>query len=180
MSQVLAKLDQAARMLAEVSTVQEATEIADVAHAAHAYAKRAKLGREAQTRAASIRFQAERKAGEFLGEMEFDVGGRPKTGPIVGPVKETLEDLGLTKNESSRFQLLAKVPEGEFLGEMGLHGGDRKSTSKDVRLKLDDMGLTWNESSRFQLLSVVLSSIGRSAIVTKPTPSRRALCSRRG
>ena len=93
MSTALAKLDQAARMLAEVSTIQEATDIADVAHAAHAYAKRAKLGREAQTRAASIRFQAERKAGEFLGEM-------------------------------------------------GLHGGDRKSTSKDVRLKLDDMGLT--------------------------------------
>ena len=111
MSQVLAKLDQAARMLAEVSTVQEATDIADVAHAAHAYAKRAKLGREAQTRAASIRFQAERKAGEFLKEMPLH-GGDRKSSYRLGSLK--LTDIGLTQKESHRFQLLAKVPEAEL------------------------------------------------------------------
>ena len=47
--------------------------------------------------------------------MDLDVGGRPKTGPTLGPVNPTLASLGLTKNESSRFQLLAKVPEAELV-----------------------------------------------------------------
>ena len=58
-----------------------------------------------QTRAASIRFQAERKAGEFLGDVDLRTGFQKGTVP--------LSDLGLTKKESHRFQLLAKVPEYE-------------------------------------------------------------------
>ena len=55
----------------------------------------------------SSRFQAERKAGEFLGEIEVPKGNR-YTGSM-------LVDLGLTKKESHRFQLLAKVPEAELV-----------------------------------------------------------------
>ncbi len=70
-----------AQMLAEVSTVQEATHIADMAHAAHTYAKRAKLGREAQTRAATIRFQAERKMQHPHILPLFDSGEADPRGP---------------------------------------------------------------------------------------------------
>jgi len=53
--------------------------------------------RRVQTRAATIRFQAERKAGEFLGETDL------RTGFQKGTV--TLDALGLTKKESHRFLL---------------------------------------------------------------------------
>ena len=52
--------------------------------------------------AATVRFQAERKAGEFLGEIEVPKGNR-YTGSM-------LADLGLTEKESHRFQLLAGLP----------------------------------------------------------------------
>ena len=71
--------------------------------------------RAMQTRAATIRFQAERKAGGFLGEMELDSGRRPETGTKREPVNPGLTDLGLTKKESHRFQLPAKVPEAELV-----------------------------------------------------------------
>ncbi len=62
------------------------------------------------TRAATIRFQAERKAGEFLGEMELDAGRRTDLVPTGNQVKPTLSDLGIDKKESHCFQLLAGVP----------------------------------------------------------------------
>ena len=78
-------------------------------------------GTQRQTRAASIRFQAERKAGEFLGEMALDKGGRPKLTTPTKPegVSTTIADLGLTKKESHRFQLLARVPEPELVKLIG-------------------------------------------------------------
>ena len=48
-----------------------------------------------------IRFWAERKTGEFLGEADI------RTGFQNGTV--TLDSLGVTKKESHRFQLLAKT-----------------------------------------------------------------------
>ena len=64
-----------------------------------------------ETRAASIRFQAERKAGEFLGEMGMGHHG----GDRRSSSSLELETVGLTKKESHRFQLLAKVPEAELV-----------------------------------------------------------------
>jgi len=57
----------------------------------------------------------ERKAGEFLGEMELDAGRRTDLVLNGNQVKPTLADLGLTKKESHRFQLLAGVPEVELV-----------------------------------------------------------------
>ena len=54
--------------------------------------------------------QAERKAGEFLGEMPLHGGDRKSKSQST-----TLNDLGVTKKESHRFQLLAKVPEAELV-----------------------------------------------------------------
>ena len=51
----------------------------------------------------------ERQLGEWLAKMEKDQGGRPKkTGDTVSPVS-TLDDLGIAKKQSSRWQQEAGV-----------------------------------------------------------------------
>ena len=70
------------------------------------------LGLELQNQAAEIRLHAERKAGDMLREMQKHKGGRPsKTGNTLLPV---LEDLGITKIQSCRWQRLARVPQDSF------------------------------------------------------------------
>ena len=58
-------------------------------------------GREAQTRAATIRFQAERKAGEFLGEMGVSAGNYSKSEQFAPRLSEqrslTLGEQALTR-----------------------------------------------------------------------------------
>ena len=61
---------------------------------------------------AEIKLRAERKAGELLRDMSKNEGGRPteETGNIVLPVSSPkLSDIGISHNQSSRFQAVAAV-----------------------------------------------------------------------
>jgi hypothetical protein len=62
--------------------------------------------------------EAERRMGELLRETERAKGGQPHqkkpTGNITLPVEPTLAELGITKNESSKAQKLAALPEEDF------------------------------------------------------------------
>lgn len=112
----LAKLDEARRYLAEVRDVDEVKSIRDKAEAMRIYAKEAKLGLEAQNHAAEIKLRAERRAGELLAEMDKHEGGRPvKTADTVSAVTPpTLEQLGISDKQSSRWQGIAAIPEPLF------------------------------------------------------------------
>lgn len=104
------------RDLAErCDTVEDAKSLADRATAAKVYAERAKLGGDMVNRAAAAKLWAERRAGELLaGARESGArgGGRPKKeSPAV-----TLSDLGVTPQESSRYQALAEIPADDFAG----------------------------------------------------------------
>jgi hypothetical protein len=79
------------------------------------YARRVRgVSLDAQNDAAEIVLKAERELGRMLGDMEKDKGGRPKkTGDIVSPVSN-LEEMGIHKKQSSRWQSEAAVPEEEF------------------------------------------------------------------
>jgi site-specific DNA-methyltransferase (adenine-specific) len=117
----LARLDRAGRMLAEAKTLDDVLEIRDLAEVARQYARTVGLGLEAQNQAAEVKIRAERMAGVALAELEKHGGGRPgKTPPIVGGVSEvprtapTLAELGISWNQSARYQAVARVPESEF------------------------------------------------------------------
>jgi len=81
-----------------------------------AYARQAQ-DKELLQWATEIKVRAERRAGEIMRDMEKAKGGRPEiTGSTMLPVNSTptLSDMGISKNESSRWQKLAAVSDEKF------------------------------------------------------------------
>jgi hypothetical protein len=82
-----------------------------------AYARQAK-DTEMLKHATEIRLRAERRAGELLADMPKHQGGRPeKTATDHGAVFNTeiarpmtLAEMGVTDNQSSKWQKLASLP----------------------------------------------------------------------
>jgi len=70
-----------------------------------------------ERQACEIRLRAERRAGQLLAEMEKAKGspGNQHTGPVERADRsKTLPELGISRDQSSQWQKLAKIPEEEF------------------------------------------------------------------
>ena len=109
------KLERATQMLAECRSPLEAKKIADLAAAAGEYAKRAKLGLEAERYAAEIRIDALTRMGELLqatpkakppGSNQYAKKEDRFSQGIEAP---TLKSVGITLKESQQAQALAKA-----------------------------------------------------------------------
>lgn len=113
-SSSLVRYDAACRALAEATKVDEVKQIRDKAEAVRAYARQAK-NKQLEVDAAEIRLRAERRCGELLKVMketgQRDPGGK---GKIASRSATQLKDLGLTRDQSSKWQALAAVPEKKF------------------------------------------------------------------
>lgn len=107
----LAAIDEASRQLARATSFEEISAIRSKAEAARTLAKAAKLGLELQNRAAEVKLLAERRAGAFLAELRLR-GGDRKSKAQRATLK--LEDLGVTRDQSTRWQRIAKVAEDDF------------------------------------------------------------------
>ena len=112
----LAKLELARHLLAETRSVDEVKMIRNLGEAARAYARQARLGLEAQNDAAEIKLRAERRLGELIATLPKQDGGdaaraRSQAATEVPP---RLDDLGISKSQSSRCQTIAAVPEPVF------------------------------------------------------------------
>jgi hypothetical protein len=107
----LVLLDQASQALAEASDLGEIKIIRDKADAVRKYAQSASLGLDVQNRAAEVKLRAERQAGKLLGQLMLR-GGDRRSKSHHDRLK--LDDLGLTANQSKRWQLQARVPEEAF------------------------------------------------------------------
>ena len=117
MTVALIKYDAARKAIAAAHRVDEVKAIRDRAEAVRHYAKQAK-DLEMQNMACEIRLHAERRAGQLLLDMEKNPGrrgeGRPRkdgtkvtrsSGTTAYPPK--LEDIGVSKDQSSKWQRLA-------------------------------------------------------------------------
>jgi hypothetical protein len=111
-SRELAVLNQASRMLDEAKSLEEIKSIRDKAEAARNYVKAAKLGLELQNCAAEVKLRAERKAGGLLRSLRLR-GGDRKSKCHADPLK--LADLGISRNQSKRWQHIASVTDAEFV-----------------------------------------------------------------
>jgi len=123
-------------MLAEARSLEDVRGIRDLAEAARVYARAHALGIEAENHAAEIKVRAERKAGELL--VQSAAAGerfpRGRTSEVVASdsTPPTLSDLGITRDQSSRWQTIATLPETEFEAEIAVHRESGRLSSEAV------------------------------------------------
>jgi site-specific DNA-methyltransferase (adenine-specific) len=118
----LTKFEAAKQALAEAHSASEVKGIRDKAEALRLYFKRQRDGLIMQNQAAEIKMRAERKAGAILADMEKAKGGgngnnqyaRSNLSPRGTGCIQTLTSLGITRNQSSRWQQVASIPEDLF------------------------------------------------------------------
>ncbi len=103
--------DELCRQLAEAESIDEIKTIRSKAEAFRAYAKSMRLGLQVRNLAAEAKLRAERKAGRLLAGLALRGGDRRSNG-CAGRLK--LHDLGVTQNQSKRWQREASVPEEAF------------------------------------------------------------------
>lgn len=125
MTDALARLEEANRMLAEARDLPELRNIRDLSEAALAWARAHDLGMEAENNALTIRLTAERRIGELLIKARAD-GTRARSGKESH--KMTLADLSITKQQSSQWQALAEMPEDRF--NLELDSGPKVSPTR--------------------------------------------------
>ena len=106
----LSRIASAKSALMQASTFEDVLDIRDKAAAIQVYIKAAGDGLEAQNKAAEIRLMAERKAGEMLKKMDLKKGRTAKCNSV-----SHLPDMGITRQQSSRWQLSSVVKESDFV-----------------------------------------------------------------
>lgn len=135
----LVLLARADRLLAQVQNLDEATDLISKAQAAQVYARKAKLGLEAQNKAAEIKIRAERLAGDYIRSLERGQGSRQDLTSCnvarSSPYQEALESAGATRRDAMRWQLIAELPSEEFETEIAAtkEGGRELTTSRMVK-----------------------------------------------
>jgi hypothetical protein len=164
----LVRYENARQAMAELYRVDEVKEIRDKAVAAQEYAKQAK-DTELIKYATEVRLRAERRAGELLIEMRPDrnsghegvTSKKPKQSTIISEKKESFEttplnqkqqnaisvkpklaDLGVNKDQSSKWQKLAAMPEDLFEEHIEI-----EKQKFDSRIKKDEEKTT-NQKTR--------------------------------
>jgi hypothetical protein len=112
----LVKYEAARTALAEAHRIDEVKDIRDKAEAMAAYARQAK-DTELIQYATEIKVRAERRCGEMLARTERAPGAKGVGTSAVeryDTTPPTLSDMGLTRDESSRYQQLAAMPDAHF------------------------------------------------------------------
>ena len=107
----LAAIDNTSTALANAETVEDVKEIRDQAEAIRQYIENAGISFDMQNRAAEIKLRAERKAGQMLSSLELKGGDRRSEESLK---RMQLSDLGISKDQSSRWQLLASIEAQAF------------------------------------------------------------------
>lgn len=127
-------------LIGRIESVGDAKSLADKARAAQVWAERAHLEASHVNLAAASRLFAERRAGELL--IAARENGARATGAGARELQgATLDDLGVTKHESSRWQQLAEIPAPAFeqaIEEAAENGKVTASAVKRLSVPLSD------------------------------------------
>lgn len=124
MSEALIHFTQARQALQKAKTIDEVIVVKDAAERLRLYLRQSKESLEMQNDAAEIGLRAERRAGEMLKEGaengDRQTKGRPeKTNHDDCISAPTLKEIGITQNQSTRWQAMANIPEEEFEQAIG-------------------------------------------------------------
>ncbi|MFO0914376.1 MAG: hypothetical protein U0795_15555 [Pirellulales bacterium] len=104
-------LKHAQRQLAVAKTFEDFTQVRDQADMVRQCAKAARLGLELVNEAAEIKLRAERAAGKTLADLKLRGGDRRSPNQTV---RVKLENLGVSQNESTRWQQEASISDDQF------------------------------------------------------------------
>jgi hypothetical protein len=107
----LIHFDAARTALEKAASIDEVKDIRDKAEAARTYARQARYSLTMQNQCTEIKLRAERRAGEILPDTVKPGNPQLSHDGIIGP---KLSDLGITLNQSSRWQRIAAIPEEIF------------------------------------------------------------------
>ena len=97
----------------ECHSVDEITQLRNKAEAYRYALKQAKESPEVIRKAEEIKLRAERRAGELLKETEFQKPGEYQRSKST-TVAPTLKNMGISKDQSSKWQKIANIPEEKF------------------------------------------------------------------
>jgi hypothetical protein len=126
----LVRYDAMCHAIAAAYSVDEVKDIRDKARAIEVYARMAK-NTEAERQACEIRLRAERKAGQLTAQMETAQGSRTDLTSSHDATKlDTLHKAGISKDQASKWERLADIPDEEF--EQALAGPDKPTTSSII------------------------------------------------
>ncbi len=110
----LVRYDQARAALAKAHSIDELKDIKNKAHALAGYARQAK-DKDLIAWATEIRVRAERRCGEMTSQITTAQGRRTTSSQDATKSKEEqLADVGLTKQQASKYEQLAAIPEAKF------------------------------------------------------------------
>lgn len=107
--------EQAKTTLAEYVKVDDVLDFRTKAKMAQEYAKRANDS-QLEHDAAKARIRAERRCGELLIDMDMNKGGRPSKNQ--SSESTSLKDIGISKDQSSSYQTLARINDDDFEGQL--------------------------------------------------------------
>lgn len=112
----LTHFEKARHELELATTIDEIKSIRDQASAIQAYLKQSGESLEIQNMAAEIKIKSEKRIGEILQNMENHPPGRKsELSDMMSPnLPPRLVDLGISNKQSSRWQLIATIPEDDF------------------------------------------------------------------
>jgi len=118
-SQAMTAYDNAKYWIAQYETVDDVKQYIDKAAAVQEYARRS-ADTDMECQAARARIRAERKCGELLKDMEMAKRGKGADKLEVeqddrkSGRPKTLKELGVTKDQSSKYQKLSGIDADEF------------------------------------------------------------------
>jgi N6-adenosine-specific RNA methylase IME4 len=111
------KYDAACRAIAEAKSVDEVTDWIDKAAAVREYGRRIR-NRQIEIDAIEIRVRAKKRRGEILASMkaagQIRRGQASKEMSSTNDISFTLDELGISRNESSEEQKIAAIPGDSF------------------------------------------------------------------
>lgn len=142
-STTLARISEAMKALSAAKTLDDVLQIRDQAEALRVYVKAASDSLDAANAAAEIKLRAERKAGEMLAAMEKNKGAAV---PTRSHDATTLDDLGIDKTKSSRWQREAAVDEDTFVEYIFACQAEGREVTQSGLLKLANGAHVGNNS----------------------------------
>lgn len=130
----LVRYDAARMALAEAHRVDEVKDIRDKAQAMAAYARQAKDTAMVEW-ATEIKVRAERRAGELISQSGLRAGN-PQLSK-ASTIAPRLEDIGISRDQSSRWQKLAAIPEERFEQAVAAAKETAREVTTAAMLRLD-------------------------------------------